>query len=60
MCELSYTIENRGIEKGMEKGREEGERLATFRTAKKFKDNNVDINIIINSTGLTREQVEEL
>ena len=48
------------MEKGIEKGRIEGEESATLRIAKKFKDNNVAIDIIIKSTGLTKEQVEEL
>ena len=68
MCELLDEIENRGIEKGIEqgiekgieKGRSEGEETATLRIAKKFKDSNVSIDIIMKATGLTKEEIEEL
>ncbi len=56
MCELLDEIENRGIEKG----RSEGEETATLRIAKKFKDSNVSIDIIMKATGLTKEEIEEL
>ena len=49
-----------GIEKGIEKGRSEGEETATLRIAKKFKDSNVSIDIIMKATGLTKEEIEEL
>lgn len=60
MCELLDEIENRGLEKGIEKGRSEGEETATLRIAKKFKDSNVSIDIIMKATGLTKEEIEEL
>ena len=68
MCELLDEIENRGIEKGIEqgiekgieKGRSEGEETATLRIAKKFKDSNVSIDIIMKATGLAKEEIEEL
>lgn len=64
MCELLDEIENRGIEKGIEqgieKGRSEGEESATLRIAKKFKDSNVAIDIIMKATGLTKEEIKEL
>lgn len=60
MCGFLDKIENRGIEKGIEQGIEQGKELATFCIAKKFKDNKVDIEVIVKATGLTREQVEAL
>ena len=68
MCELLDEIENRGIEKGIEQGiekgiekeRSEGEETATLRIAKKLKDSNVSIDIIMKATGLTKEEIEEL
>lgn len=64
MCEYLDEIENKGIEKGIkqgiEQGIERGEELATVRIAKKFKDSNVDIDIIIKATGLSREEIDKL
>lgn len=49
-----------GLEKGIEKGRAEG--LAEGRTmiAKNLKASGVDIQVIIHSTGLTKEQIDQL
>ena len=51
---------NRGLAKGIEKGRAEG--LAEGRTmiAKNLKASGVDIQVIIHSTGLTKEQIDQL
>ena len=50
----------KGREEGEEKGKKLGAREKQLETAKKLKDLNVDINIIIQSTGLTKEEIEEL
>lgn len=48
--------ENDGFVKGFESGKKEG----LIEVARNFKKAGVDIQIIIDSTGLTKEQVEEL
>lgn len=52
MCEFLDKIENRGVEKG--------EETATLQIAKKLKEDNVDIEVIVKATGLTKEQIEAL
>ena len=52
MCEFLDKIENRGVEKG--------EETATLQIAKKLKEDDVDIEVIIKATGLTKEQIEAL
>lgn len=49
-----------GIEKGIEQGIEQGENKKSIEIAKALLQNNVDINIIINSTGLSKEKIERL
>ena len=49
-----------GIEKGKEEGIKEGIKRNARETAKKLKEAGVDISIIINSTGLTKEEIEKL
>ena len=49
-----------GIEKGIEKGIEQGENKKSIEIAKALLKNNVDIDIIINSTGLSKEEIESL
>ena len=48
------------IAEGRTQGLAEGERLANLNTAKKLKENNVDIEIISKSTGLTKDEIENL
>lgn len=45
---------------GLAEGLAEGERLKALKIAKSLKENKVDISTIILSTGLTKEEVEEL
>jgi predicted transposase/invertase (TIGR01784 family) len=45
-----------GMEKGMEKGVEKTKR----ETALKMKKNNLDINLIVNITGLSVDEIEKL
>ena len=45
-----------GIQQGMQKGAQEEKR----KTAKKLKEMNLDIDSIIEATGLTKEEIEEL
>ena len=45
-----------GREKGLEKGREEKQK----EIAKKMKEKNIDIQEIIDITGLTKEEIEKL
>ena len=50
----------KGIEKGIEQGKEVGEKQKAIDIAKKLLKQNVDINIIIASTDLTLNEIEEL
>ena len=49
-----------GLKLGKEEGIKEGEYLAKIETAKKLKENGVDVEIISNSTGLSKEEIEKL
>ena len=53
-------IEDAGYDKGLEIGIKEGIKKQTIVIAKKMKEQNVDIDIIIKTTGLTKEEIEEL
>ena len=55
--EQSY---NDGYDAGIEKGMETGSRKSKIEIAKSLLKNNIDINIIINSTGLTKEELNKL
>ena len=52
--------EERGKQEGRQEGREEGERKKAIETAKKMKNDGVEINIIMKYTGLSREEIEKL
>jgi predicted transposase/invertase (TIGR01784 family) len=65
MFESSYKVgEKKGIAMGEKKGKEiglkEGEMKGKCDMAKSLKDNGVDIDIIIKSSGLSREEIEKL
>ena len=47
-------------QEGIEKGIEQGENKKSIEIAKALLKNNVDIDIIINSTGLSKEEIESL
>lgn len=49
-----------GIEKGREEGKKDGIRLEKVMTAKKMLAKKIDINLIIEITGLTKEEIENL
>ena len=56
-----YIFEIQGIEEaGFDKGVIQGSRKEKCEIAKKMKENNIDIEIIIKCTGLTKEEIEEL
>ncbi len=56
-----YIFERQGIEEaGFDKGVIQGSRKEKCEIAKKLKENNIDIEIIIKCTGLTKEEIEEL
>ena len=44
----------------LEEGRAEGRREEKLEIAKNFKDNGVDLSVIVKSTGLSEEIVEKL
>ena len=49
-----------GIEEGIKEGIEKGEKNKTMEIAKKLLKKGIDIEVIIESTGLTKEEIEEL
>ncbi|MCE1736584.1 hypothetical protein LWT78_23475 [Enterobacter hormaechei] len=49
-----------GREQGLEQGREQGREQGKLETARAFLQNGVSVDIIIRSTGLSREQIEAL
>lgn len=51
---------DKGLEVGIEQGKKEGIKQQTIAIAKKLKEQNIDIDIIIKTTGLTKEEIEEL
>ena len=57
--EMAIIEENSMKKSAYRKGREEGENKNKIETAKKLKKLNVDIEIIVQSTGLTREEVDK-
>ena len=52
-----YIFEIQGIE---EAGFDKGAKAKQIEIAKKMKQNNIDIEIIIRCTGLTKEEIEKL
>ncbi len=49
-----------GLEQGIEQGKTEGAKEQNIKIAKKMLEQNLDIEIIINITGLTKEEIENL
>ena len=58
--EMAIIEENSMKKSAYRKGEERGRKLEKIETAKKLKELNVDINIIMQSTGLTKEEIEKL
>lgn len=55
-----YEIQAYGHDKGIEEGKKEGKREKSIEIAKKLLSQNVDIEIIIECTGLTKEEIDKL
>ena len=51
---------DKGLETGIEQGIKQGKEEKTIDIAKKLKKENVDINIISKTTGLTEEEIKNL
>ena len=51
---------NRGREEGIAEGVKEGMKEESINTARRMKTKNFDISIIMEMTGLTREEIEKL
>ena len=49
-----------GLEQGLEQGIKQGKEEKTIDIAKKLKEQNVDIDIISKTTGLTKEEIKDL
>ncbi|MCE1704605.1 ISNCY family transposase, partial [Enterobacter hormaechei] len=56
--ELKQEGRREGLEQGLEQGREQGREEGKLETARAFLQNGVSVDIIIRSTGLSREKVE--
>ena len=54
------TIADRLKEEGRQEGRQEGEKKKAVETAKKLKEKGMDIELIIEVTGLSKEEIEKL
>ncbi|MCI8345611.1 MAG: Rpn family recombination-promoting nuclease/putative transposase [Clostridia bacterium] len=52
--------QNNLLDTGYERGLEQGTRNKSIEIAKKLKEENIDIEIIIKTTGLTKEEIERL
>ena len=50
----------RGLEQGLEQGLQQGLQQVKKLTAKKLKEENISIDVIIRVTGLTKEEIELL
>ena len=57
---IAEQLEQKGIEKGIEKGREEGREETLINMTRSLLQQGVDLNIIMQCTGLTREKIESL
>lgn len=53
-------IEGAGFDKGLKVGIQQGEEKQTIVIAKKLKEQNIDINIISKTTGLTEDEIKKL
>ena len=63
LCTYEYAIETglrKGREEGRIEGREEGERIKALSIAKEMKKLNMDIAIIMKTTGLTAEDINNI
>jgi predicted transposase/invertase (TIGR01784 family) len=49
-----------GLQQGLEQGLQDGLQQGKIEIAKKLKQRKIDIDIIIETTGLTKEEIEEL
>ena len=54
------TMMNKAIKEGMKKGREEGSKEKEFEIAKKMKIKGIDVNMIMELTGLSEEEIQKL
>ena len=57
---LIYRAQEEGMEKGMEKGLEKGEKNAKIEIAKKMLKKGIDIETIVEVTGLAKEEIENI
>ena len=58
--EAEYTGFSKGLEQGRKEGLAEGHALRNREIAKNMKSENIDIELIIKLTGLTKKEIEEL
>ncbi|UCZ54951.1 hypothetical protein LGQ02_09475 [Bacillus shivajii] len=60
MMEIMTSYERKGMEKGMEKGYRKGKKLAKVEVAKKLLSKEMPVEEVVEVTGLSKEQVEQL
>ena len=58
--ENGNTREKKGMQRGMQRGIKRGEEQGIRKTIKGFLSQNVDDEIIINATGISKEELEKL
>ena len=58
--EMQERAKKEGIEQGLEQGLEQGREQAREETAKKLIQNNIDLQIIADSTQLPLQRIQEL
>jgi len=49
-----------GVEKGIEKGKKEAEKQTKIKIAKSMLKQNIDIEVVVKSTGLSKEEIEKI
>ena len=57
---IRNTLYEKAIQKGINQGISQGIEQNKIEVAKKLLKNNVDINIIVDSTGLSKDEIEKL
>ena len=60
MTDIVREIEKEALEKGLQQGRQEGEQRKALEVALNLLAQGIDTEVIVKTTGLSREKVEEL
>ncbi|NHB62230.1 hypothetical protein C5472_14170 [Photorhabdus sp. RW14-46] len=57
---IAEQLEQKGLERGIKQGREEGREEGKVETARALLRHGVSLDIIVTSTGLSRDKIETL